>query len=68
MAVFGAGYGELFHGLGPPPSSPQAISRLPHRLLQAYVSVAERVWAKLQQSAGGEGGEQARGPPKIVFE
>lgn len=41
---------------------------LPHSLLQAYVSVAERVWAKLQQSASGEGGQQARGPPKIVFE
>ena len=36
--------------------------------VQAYVSVAERVWAKLQQSASGEGGQQARGPPKIVFE
>lgn len=33
---------------------------------QAYVSVAERVWAKLQQG-GGEGGAQPHGPPKIVF-
>ena len=77
VAAFGAGYagagagagaGSCFMAWAHLPEVPRAISRLPHRLLQAYVSVAERVWAKLQQSAGGEGGEQARGPPKIVFE
>ena len=39
--------------------------------MQAYVSVAERVWQKLQQQ-GDDGGEQRaaqrHGPPKIVFE
>ena len=35
---------------------------------QAYVSVAERVWAKLQAGGGSEGGAQPHGPPKIVFE
>ncbi|KAL4434042.1 hypothetical protein ABPG75_000483 [Micractinium tetrahymenae] len=34
---------------------------------QAYVSVAERVWAKLQ-AAGGREHQQPRGPPRIVFE
>jgi hypothetical protein len=49
--------------------------------MQAYVSVAERVWEKLQQAdraaaeaaAGGAGGQQQQpgqrhAPPKIVFE
>ena len=53
---------------------------LPHPM-QAYVSVAERVWEKLQQAdraaaeaaAGGAGGQQQQpgqrhAPPKIVFE
>lgn len=35
----------------------------------AYVSVAERVWQKLQQAeGGGEGQGQRHGPPKIVME
>ncbi|KAL4446844.1 hypothetical protein ABPG77_008088 [Micractinium sp. CCAP 211/92] len=33
---------------------------------QAYASVAERVWSKLQAAGGGE--QQPRGPPSIVFE
>lgn len=51
------------------PAAPAALTSPLHPPgRQAYVSVAERVWAKLQQSGGGEGGGQARGPPKIVFE